>query len=125
MVDSPDFAVELPGDSSVPVTGELQADVSNTAFQSLIGRFLLLLMIKASPGKIHEFAPPWNALDKGAIFGNELSLPAPLPWRVRHSAFHQHTDSIAESVIPYYLLTLARYMRTHYSQPFQSREYLA
>src|SRR5208337_1096919 len=74
MVDMPSLSMKLPGDSPVSVSGKLQADIINTGLQTLIGRFILPLMIKASSGQIHEFAPPLNALDKGAIFGNELSL---------------------------------------------------
>jgi hypothetical protein len=74
VVDSPSFPLELQGDSPIPVSGKLQADIADSGFQNLLGRFLLLLMVKTSPGQIHEFAPPLNALDKGAILGNELSL---------------------------------------------------
>jgi hypothetical protein len=74
MVNFTAFAVKLQCDSPVSISGKLQADISDTGFQYFVGRFFLLLMVKASPGQIHEFAPPLNAFDKGAIFGNELSL---------------------------------------------------
>jgi hypothetical protein len=74
VVDIPSFSVELPGNPSIPVSGKLQTDIADSGFQSFFGRFSLSRMVKASPGQIHEFAPPLNAFDKGAIFGNELSF---------------------------------------------------
>jgi hypothetical protein len=74
MVDNPSFPLQLPGDPAVSIAGKLQTDVTNARFQNSIRRFRLLLVIKTSAGQVHEFAPPLNALDKGAIFGNELSF---------------------------------------------------
>jgi len=74
VVDSPSFLVELQRNPSVSVTGKLQADITDAGFQNRIGRFLLPLMVKASPGQIHQCTSPLNAFDKGAVFGNELSF---------------------------------------------------
>jgi hypothetical protein len=66
--------MRLPGDSTIPVAGKLQADITDPGDQGILRRGLLMLVVIASPGQVHQFAPPLNAFDKGAILGNELSL---------------------------------------------------
>src|SRR5271157_10965 len=92
MIDNLSFPLKLPGDSAVPVSGKLQTNVANARFQSSIRRFLLLRMIKTSAGQVHEFAPPLNALDKGAILGNELSLFS-VSFRLFLTAFFKNSFS--------------------------------
>ena len=74
VIDPPAFAFELGGHTPISIIGKIQASLLHTREQRFVSWFLLRLVIASSPGKIHQFTPPFNVFDQGAIVGNELAL---------------------------------------------------
>ena len=56
----------------IMVPGKIQANLLHTGNQRFIRGFLFRLIVVCSSGQFHQFAPPFNTLEEGAVFGNEL-----------------------------------------------------
>ena len=54
------------------VAGKVQTNLLHTGDQRLIRRLFLRFVVICSFGQFHQFAPPFNSLDEGAVLGNEL-----------------------------------------------------
>jgi len=92
VVDSQSLTMKLLCYSAIPIAGKLQTDIANAGFQALIRSFFFILVVKTPPGQIHQFTPPLNAFDKGAILGNELSLFS-VCFRLLHTSFFKNSFS--------------------------------
>ena len=74
VIDQSAFAFELLGYTAISIPGKVQKNLLHTLNQRLVRSFFLRLVVVTASGKIHQFTPPFNVFDEGAVFGNELSF---------------------------------------------------